>query len=91
MGCRPEAVLRVALQRLVGLLRDGAVNYFYALDQLKASEDRCPAAFHKIANRWCSLTSVCCRRANSGPAFCLLLRKRPPERGLVTRMRLPQR
>lgn len=35
--CRPEPVLRAALRRLVGLLRDGAVNYFYALDQLKAS------------------------------------------------------
>jgi hypothetical protein len=37
-GCRPEPVLRAALRRLVGLLRDGAVNYFYALDQLKVSE-----------------------------------------------------
>lgn len=32
---RPEAVVRRAYARLVGLLASGAVNYFYALDQFK--------------------------------------------------------
>lgn len=34
---RPEAVLRAALARLLRLLRSREVNYFYALDQFKAS------------------------------------------------------
>jgi hypothetical protein len=34
-GCRPEPVLRRALDRLVSLLRERKVNYFYALDQFK--------------------------------------------------------
>ncbi len=33
--CRPEPVLRAAVERLVGLLRERRVNYFYALDQFK--------------------------------------------------------
>lgn len=33
--CRPESVLRKAVERLVGLLRERRVNYFYALDQFK--------------------------------------------------------
>ena len=32
---RPPAVLRRALDRLLRLLRDGAVQYFYAVDQFK--------------------------------------------------------
>ena len=34
-ACRPEPVLRRALDRLIRLLREGEVNYFYALDQFK--------------------------------------------------------
>ncbi len=34
--CRPEPVLRKALERLIGLLRAREVGYFYALDQFKA-------------------------------------------------------
>lgn len=37
-ACRPEPVLRRALDRLIRLLRDGEVNYFYALDQFKVGE-----------------------------------------------------
>ena len=38
---RPEAVLSRALQRLNGLLRSGAVNYFYAQDQFKGLRQDC--------------------------------------------------
>lgn len=38
---RPEPVLRRALDRLIGLLRSGSVNYFYACDQLKGMRQDC--------------------------------------------------
>lgn len=38
---RPEPVLRAALDRLVGLLRQGTVNYFYACDQFKGMRQDC--------------------------------------------------
>lgn len=40
---RPEAVVRRAYERLVGLLAGGAVNYFYALDQFKVRRVLCCA------------------------------------------------
>ena len=38
---RSEPVLRHALDRLVGLLREGSVNYFYACDQFKGLRQDC--------------------------------------------------
>lgn len=38
---RPQPILRRALDRLVGLLRDGSVNYFYACDQFKGLRQDC--------------------------------------------------
>lgn len=38
---RPEPVLRLALDRLVALLRTKKVNYFYALDQFKGMRQDC--------------------------------------------------
>lgn len=38
---RPEPVLRKALQRLVGLIASGDVNYFYAQDQFKGMRQDC--------------------------------------------------
>ena len=38
---RPEPVLRRAYERLVHLLRQGAQNYFYALDQFKGMRQDC--------------------------------------------------
>jgi hypothetical protein len=38
---RPEPVLRKALDRLVGMLREGRANWFYACDQFKGLRQDC--------------------------------------------------
>ena len=43
---RPPTVLRRALDRLLRLLRDGAVQYFYAVDQFKGMRQVLQAWLH---------------------------------------------
>jgi hypothetical protein len=64
---RPEPVLRRALDRLVGMLREGRANWFYACDQFKGLRQDCTV--QHLRNE---LSVSCCALVTAGGRFAYL-------------------